>query len=203
MEFDAVLARRRMVRRYRPDPIPSETVEKIARVVRKAPSAGFSQGHRLLVVTGRATRERIAALAEEHRYEAAQGRWISSAPVHMVLGVSEADYHERYTRPDKLIDGKEMEWPAPYWWVDSGALLMLVQLAAIDAGLATGFVTVRHDQELKELLGLPADVAVVGVITLGLPADDAARPADAARLRSLRKPYGDLVRHESWNVPPP
>ncbi len=190
-----MLAARRMVRRYRADPVPPEVVERIARVVHRAPSAGFSQGHRLLVVTGPAARARIAECAEEFRYETA---WISAAPVHMVIGVREDDYHDRYTRPDKLEDGREMEWPAPYWWVDSGAFLMLVQLAAIDAGLATGFATVPRKDELRALVGIPDDVAVVGVVTLGYPAEDAVRPADTARLRSMRRPLDDLVRYESW-----
>ncbi|MFA1542183.1 nitroreductase family protein [Actinomadura monticuli] len=198
MEFDDVLAARRMVRRYRPDPVPAETVEKIAATIRKAPSAGFSQGHRLVVVTDRATRERVAELAEESRYPE---KWLSVAPVLMVIGVREDDYHDRYTRPDKLIDGKEIEWPAPYWWVDSGAFLMLIQLAAIDAGLATGFATVRRKDELKALLGIPGDVAVVGVATIGHPREDAVAPSDTARLRSMRKPLGELVHHETWTAP--
>lgn len=198
MEFDEVLARRRMVRRYRPDPVPPDTVEKIARTIRRAPSAGFSQGHRLVVVTERAARERVAELAEESLYPE---KWLSVAPVLMVLGVREDDYHDRYTRPDKLIDGKELEWPAPYWWVDSGAFLMLLQLAAIDAGLATGFATVRRKEELKALLGLPDDIAVVGVVTIGHARDDAVPPSDTARLRAMRKPFGDLVRYESWKDP--
>ena len=38
--------------------------------------------------------------------------------------------------PDKLSDGEEIDWPVPYWFVDAGAALMLVLLAAIDEGLA-------------------------------------------------------------------
>ena len=45
-----MLRRRRMVRHYRPEPVPRETLERIAATVRRAPSAGFSQGQRLLVV---------------------------------------------------------------------------------------------------------------------------------------------------------
>jgi nitroreductase len=78
---------------------------------------------------------------------------------------------------------------------------MLLQLAAIDAGLATGFATVRRKEELKALLGLPDDIAVVGVVTIGHARDDAVPPSDTARLRAMRKPFGDLVRYESWKDP--
>ena len=51
----------------------------------------------------------------------------------------EADYYERYQRLDKLevTAGTEIEWPAPYWYVDAGAAAMVLMLAAIDEGLAT------------------------------------------------------------------
>lgn len=206
MDFDDVLANRRMVRHYLPDPVPPETVDRIAAVVRRAPSAGFSQGHRLLVVRDPATRARIAELAEESYYtDRGAPPWLSVAPVLMVLGICEDDYHARYTKPDKLVDGEEMEWPAPYWWVDAGALLTLIQLTAINEGLATGFATVRAKEELAACLGMPPEIAVVGVITVGRAHPDALAPADRARLRGLRKPFGDLVRHESWKdgAPPP
>lgn len=51
MEFRDVLARRRSVRSYDPRPVPRDVLERItnAAVVR-APSAGFSQGLRLVAV---------------------------------------------------------------------------------------------------------------------------------------------------------
>ena len=38
-----------------------------------------------------------------------------------VVGVREQDYHDRYTRPDKLQEGEEIAWPVPYWHFDAGA----------------------------------------------------------------------------------
>ena len=54
-----------MVRAYASDPIPRETIERIVGTIRRAPSAGFSQGQRLLVVTDAGARQRIADLLEE------------------------------------------------------------------------------------------------------------------------------------------
>jgi FMN reductase [NAD(P)H] len=53
MEFREALRGRRIVRNYRTDPIPDETLERIVKVVHRAPSAGFSQGHRLVVAADR------------------------------------------------------------------------------------------------------------------------------------------------------
>ena len=51
MDFTDLLKQRRMVRHYDPEPVPREKLERICRTVRRAPSGGFSQGQRLVVVT--------------------------------------------------------------------------------------------------------------------------------------------------------
>ena len=59
MEFDEVVRRRRMIRRYDPDrPVPPELVDKIVRHGLRAPSAGFSQGWGFLVLTEPDDRDR-------------------------------------------------------------------------------------------------------------------------------------------------
>lgn len=59
------------MRHYRTDPVPSDIVQRIVRVVRRAPSAGFSQGHRVVVVTEPDLRQRIADLGESWYLDAA------------------------------------------------------------------------------------------------------------------------------------
>ena len=160
MDFRALLQQRRMVRHYEPDAIPREQIERIVRTVRRAPSGGFSQGQRLVVVTEASIRAEIARLLKEDEW-VAQGRerWLSVAPVHIVVCTREQDYHDRYNEADKLAvtGGVEVEWPAPFWFVDAGAAMMLLLLAAIDEGLAAGVygVTVPEMREFKQLLGIP------------------------------------------------
>lgn len=139
MEYREVLSRRRSVRAYRDEPVPREVLERItdAAVVR-APSAGFSQGLRLVVVTDPATRRAVAvAGAEDELAAKGRPRWKAAAPVHVVVLVREDDYHARYQRQDKLAitGGREIDWPAPYWFVDAGAAMMLLMLGAVDEGL--------------------------------------------------------------------
>ena len=138
MDLREILRQRRMVRAYEPEPIPRQTIERIVGTVRRAPSAGFSQGQRLVVVTDADTRQRIADLLEEAspapRPGATLEPWLK-APVLIVVGVREDDYHDRYRKPDKLSNGVEIEWPIPYWHFDAGAAAMLILLAAIDEGL--------------------------------------------------------------------
>ena len=103
-----------MVRAYESRPIPRDVLERIAATVRRAPSAGFSQGQRLVVVTEPATRIAIAEATGEDFY-VKQGfePWISGAAALIVVCTREGDYHDRYRRPDKLVEGEEIEWPVP------------------------------------------------------------------------------------------
>jgi FMN reductase [NAD(P)H] len=200
-EFRELLQRRRMVRDYLPDPIEREVIERIVGTVRRAPSAGFSQGHRLVVVTEPETRRELARLAGEDEYvEMGLPRWISVAPVHVVVGVREESYHERYRKDDKLVDGEEIGWPAPYWYVDAGSMFLLLQLAALDEGLGTGIYGVPADvvPALKEVLGMPDDVHFVCVITIGKQPDDVDDSPLVSRLSQARLPLDELVRWERW-----
>lgn len=196
MEFRDVVAGRRMVRNYLPDPVPVEILERLVEAGIRAPSAGFSQGLGFVVVTDAGVRSAIAELADEAEYVASGfDPWISRAPAHIVISVSEEAYRARYREPDKLgPDGKEIEWPVPYWWVDAGAGLMAILLAAVDEGLAAGFLGVHAVPELASLLHLPPDHAPIGVVTVGKPAPD----RRSTSLDRGRKPRERVVHWETW-----
>jgi FMN reductase [NAD(P)H] len=201
VEFKEILKRRRMVRAYEPRSVPRETIERIVGTIRRAPSAGFSQGQRLIVVTEPERRRAIAQAVGEDYY-AAQGfaPWISGAAALVVVCTREDDYHDRYRQPDKLREGREIAWPVPYWYVDAGAAAMLVMLAAIDEGLAAGVfgIPAERMERIRELLQLPRDVAIVEVITLGFPAEDAASDRLSSRATRPRRALDEIVRWEGW-----
>jgi FMN reductase [NAD(P)H] len=174
MEFTEVLSRRRMVRNYTDQPVDRDGLDRIAAAALRAPSAGNSQAIGVVVVTDETTRRAIAEIAEESSYVAAGfDPWISRAPAHIVISVSEKVYRDRYSEPDKLgPDGEQIEWPVPYWWVDAGASMMAVLLAAVDEGLAAGFLGVHSVPDLSALLGIPGHFHPIGVVTVGHPAPD-------------------------------
>jgi nitroreductase len=198
MEFAEVLSRRRMTRNYTSEPVPDEVLDRIADAALRAPSAGNSRAIGVVVVTDRDTRAAIARLADEASYVAAGfDPWISAAPAHVVISVSERVYRDRYAEPDKLqADGSVIEWPIPYWWVDAGASLMAVLLAAVDEGLAAGFLGVHSVPDLAGLLGLPPDHEPIGVVTVGHPAPD----RRSASLDRPAKPRDTIVHRDSWRA---
>ncbi|HEX5448696.1 MAG TPA: nitroreductase family protein [Gaiellaceae bacterium] len=198
MEFRDVLRRRRMHRAFLPDPLPREQIERIANVIRHAPSGGFSQGGSIVVITDEAKRQEIAKAFGDDHYSTNGRNFIVDAPVHMVISANESLYHARYNEADKLkaTGGVEVTWPVPYWFVDAGALMMLVLEAAIDEGLASAFIG-HPDQKriFEEILGLPEEAVPIGLALIGRPGES---PDIGSRLRSRRRSTADLIHWEGW-----
>lgn len=197
MEFGEVVRRRRMVRNYTDEPVDPAALERILEAGMRIPSAGFSQGVFLVAVTDEATRSEIARLCDEEEYVAAGfDPWVSRAPVHVLVCVSAAVYADRYSEPDKGGPdsplAKAENWPVPYWWVDGGAAMQNVLLAAVDEGLGAGFLGSHRMAEIKELLGVPDDVSPIGLVTIGHPAPD----RRSGSLKRGRRP--DTIHRERW-----
>ncbi len=197
MEFTEVVQRRRMVRNYTDEPIGSEVLDRILDTGIRIPSAGFSQGVFLVAVTDAGTRGEIARLCGEEEYVAdGFDPWISGAPVHILICVSSEVYADRYAAADKggpdspLADADN--WPVPYWWVDGGAAMQNLLLAAVDEGLAAGFLGCQRMPEIKTLLGIPDSVSPIGIVTIGHPAPD----RKSGSLKRGRRP--DTIHRERW-----
>jgi nitroreductase len=196
MEFSEVVRKRRMVRHFAEEPVDRAVLDRIAIAAQRAPSAGFSQGQRLVIVTDPDLRLRIGRIFGEPEYEESGfDRWISEAPALFIPCVSEAIYHARYREADKVDDdGAEIDWPVPYWWMDIGCTVMLVLLAAVDEGLAAGFAGAEADGyvELRSTIGIPEDFAPVGVIPVGRPLPD-------KRSESLKRGWVPNPEFARWN----
>lgn len=185
-----------MVRRYRQDPVDPATVERIIDAARYGPSAGFSQAVAFVVVTDPVARDRIADLCGEPDH-VARGRppWLSVAPVHVVPCVRPATYRERYAEADKTGSRGPHGWDVPFWWVDAGAALMLLLLAAVDAGLGAGMLDIADRAGMRALLGIPDDVEPVALVTIGHPADTQPRSSGTRR---PRRPLLEQLHWEHW-----
>jgi nitroreductase len=196
MDFEETVRKRRMVRHFREDPVPEAALLRILALARRGPSAGFTQGQDFILVTQEDTRRAIAELADEPSY-VSRGfhAFVSGAPALIIPCTNEAAYHRRYREPDKIeADGREMDWPVPYWFMDGGCAVMLILLAAVNEGLAAGFAGVWDLDALRQLLGIPAEVTPLGVIPIGYPAPDKRSPS----LRRGRRAESEAVHLERW-----
>jgi nitroreductase len=197
--FYDLLKQRRMVRHYTGEPVARDTLERIAATVRRAPSGGFSQGQRLLVVDDPDLLARIATLGDDDPIQGVEP-WMESAAAQIFVMTREDDYHERYQSEDKLQDGEEIEWPVPFWHVDAGAAMMLVLLAAIEEGLAAAVYGIfgEDEKELRDLLRIPDDFTLVAGITVGYPLPDPGWSSKTSRTTQRRRAVDEVVHWNTW-----
>src|ERR1044072_7797751 len=196
MEFRDTVLKRRMVRNFADKPVDPATIDRILKLTRHAPSAGFTQGQSFIVVTRPELKKDIAATCEEDQYvQSGFAPFISKAPVLLIPCTSEAAYHRRYQEADKVNeDGTEIVWPVPYWFMDIGCAVMIALLAAINEGLVAAFAGSKDLDKLRSLLQMPAEVTPVGVIALGYRAPDVPSPS----LKRGRKSDDDYIHREGW-----
>jgi nitroreductase len=74
--------------------------------------------------------------------------------------------------------------------VDVAIALEHVALAATAEGLGTCWIGSFHQDQIRTLLGIPANAKVIEVMTLGYPADHP--------LPKSRKPMKELVCYDQW-----
>ena len=197
MDFRDVVRKRRMVRSFSDAPVAQDALDRILDAARRGPSAGYSQGVEFVVVTEPERRLDLVRIA------AVGGRMLEGlerAPVHIVVCTSADIYRRRYREPDKLRVRASMSdadlWHVPYWYVDAGAAMMLILLAAVDEGLSAFFYGVWRQDDLKALLGVPDEHAPIGIVTIGHAAPSE-RPQGSATTRP-RRPLGEIAHRERW-----
>jgi nitroreductase len=196
MEFQDVVRRRRMVRRYDLDrPVPPEVVDRIVTNGLRAPSAGFSQGWGFLVLDDPAD---IARFRDAARPAEDPDNWFAAnvqAPLLIVPHSHKDAYLDRYAQPDKgFVDRSDAWWPAPYWDIDTGFAAMVMLLTAVDAGLGACFFGIPRDRidAYREAFGVPAAFSPIGAISIGYSDEP---PRD---LRSRRRAVDDVVHRGRW-----
>jgi nitroreductase len=197
MEFGQVLHRRRMIRAYdEARPVPAEVLETVLAAALHAPSAGFSQGISLLVLSSAPEREafwRTTAGADS-----TWRRGIRRAPILILVWTSEEAYLDRYAEPDKgWTDRDPARWSAPYWFVDAGMVSMAILLSAVDQELGAGFFGIPVDRigAVREAFEVPRSQLSVGVISLGYPAS---MRVTGSPTRRPRKAVSEVVHRGIW-----
>jgi nitroreductase len=182
--FRDVLAGRRMCRDYLADPIDPAALERVLAAAFRGPSAGNTEALDLVVLTGASVGHYWdVTLPPERR---AGFRWpgLLRAPVLVVPVVEPAAYVARYGREDKSGTGlgdSVDAWPVPYWFVDGGAAVMAMLLAAEAEGLgALLFGQFDHEPAVAAALGVPPGRRAVGTIALGYAAPGGRRPSLSA-----------------------
>jgi len=189
-----VIAERRDVREgFRPDSVPDDVLRRVLAAAHQAPSVGFSQPWDFIVITERAQRERIAALARRNRdgyaagLPAARSRAFGRLKVESILDtpVNIAVTCDA-TRGGRHTLGRHSQ---PETATFSSVLAVSnLWLAARAEGLGVGWVSFFDERELAAELGLPGHLEVVAYLCVGYVREFAPQPELEASGWARRRP---------------
>jgi 5,6-dimethylbenzimidazole synthase len=188
-----VVALRRDMRHFLPDPLDEALVERLLGAAHLAPSVGFMQPWRFIRVRNREVRDQIHALVEAERKETAHalGEREDEFMRLKVEGIREcAEVLVVALAPDREqhIFGRRT---LPE--MDLASVACAIQnlwLVARAEGVGMGWVSLFDPQRLAQLLGLPGGSRPVAVLCLGHVPEFYQRPmleqTDWARRVDLR-----------------
>ena len=194
MEFDKVVAKRKMVRSFLPKKIPSHQVDKILKTMLKSPSAGFSQGIELLAITEQETRDTFFS-----KWKQNSDKWpgTKNASLIIIVLANKMIYLKRYAAPDKgFTDMQESNWPTPYWFVDGGMSTLLGLLAVVNEELAAVFVGIDDIPSVKKSYKIPQDYHPIGALLVGFPQKD---DPPSSSLKRGRRALQEVIHYNFWN----
>jgi len=204
-----VIAERRDIRRFRPDPVPDDVLERVLGAAHRAPSVGLMQPWRLIVVRDPGRRGDVQRLAQRERIRQAGSfderarhfldqkvEGIVEAPLGIVVccdhGEPDAEILGRGTIPETDV-------------YSTACAIQNLWLAARAEGLGVGWVSFYRPDDLRALLGIPGRVDPLAYLCVGWPDERPERPGLEAAGWSNRMPLHDVVMKETWrsSVPAP
>jgi nitroreductase len=193
-------------RRYlAPDPIPDDVLRAILDAAIRGPSGGNMQNWGWVVVTDQGIKDRVAVWYREN-WEAAYGRrreeFLNARPGS--LGLTPRGFAGAEHLAQNLEKAPVWVFPVLRHAAEAtnprlgssiyGAVQQLC-LAARVHGVGTSLTTLYsgHEDELRELLGLPADALTMALIPMGYP-------ARGRWAQPKRRPVEEVVHWNRWGV---
>jgi len=186
METLEAIRTRRSVRRFSDQPVEPEKLQAVLEAVQQAPSWSNRQCWHLVVVQDQEVRDTISELSFVESFFATYGyktnpaqKGLAQAPVVIVACADPLQSGD--------LRGEQ------YYMTDMGIAAQNLMLAAHDQGLGSVFVGVFDEEQLKNLLGIPHDIRIVGLFPLGYPAGE-------SKGGPPRKPLSDFVHYGTWGA---
>jgi len=172
MDFEALITNRYSVRKFKPEPLPQEVVDRILAAGHKAPTGCNYQPQRILVLN---TEESILKLRECTRSH-------FNAPTAMLI-----------------CHNREESWKRPYdgalsSQVDAAIVTTHMMLAAFNAGIGSCWVMHFNPSAMKEAFRIPEAVEPIALLMLGYPAED----AEPLNLHFQARPLEEVVRYDHF-----
>src|SRR5436305_12213735 len=198
--LQALLTWRRDVRRFRRDPLPDGTIERLIGLACLAPSVGLSQPWRFVLVDLPARRAAVrenflhcnaAALAEQpperaRHYARLKLAGLDEAPCHLAV------FADPTTRQGHGLGRLTMPETIDYSAVMAAHTLWLTARAG---GIGMGWIPILDPAAVATVLEVPETWRLIGYFCLGYPEDgDTVAAVERAGWEHRRRPEEFLVR---------
>jgi nitroreductase len=208
---------RHSVRKFKPDPIPDDSIGKILEVARWAMSGANSQPWEFVVVTEPETKKKLRDAYSEHNTDfifwmEQQREYNLRHPSYQVksdpheslrFNKAKANWHLAPAIIVVLGDGRRQ------WGTVMGAhtfgreqshltdslanASFLVHLAAASLGLTSEWVSIHIEEPHKRILDVPDLLKLYLIIPIGYP-------DVPARAEGVRRPVEDMVHREHYDI---
>jgi 5,6-dimethylbenzimidazole synthase len=169
-----LLAWRRDVRRFRPDPLPAGMLERLIEIACLSPSVGLSQPWRFVIVDDPARRAAVLGEFEACNAAALQSQAGEQAARYAALklaGLAEspcqfAAFADLATETGHGLGRATMPETTEYSVV---AAISMMWLAARAEGIGMGWVSILEPSRMNRILDVPAAWRLIGYFCLGYP----------------------------------
>lgn len=201
-----VIAERRDIRRFRADPVPDDVLERVLVAAHHAPSVGFMQPSRFIVVRAIETRVALHRLAQRERLRQAErfgerrGQFLDlkvEGIVEAPLGICVCCDHGD---PDQEVLGRGTIRGADIY--STACAVENLWLAARAEGLGVGWVSFYRPPDMRALLGIPPRVYPLAYLCVGWPDERPVRPGLESAGWAARMPLEEVVMQERWDGAP-
>lgn len=154
MDISEAIIQRRSIRSFTKQDVPEEIVERLVNAARWAPSAGNIQPWDFVIVRKAETKVRLANAALDQQS-------IEQAPVVIIACANEVLSARRYEDRGKAL----------FCLQDTAAAIQNILLFAYSIGLGTCWIGAFDEEQVREIIKVPAGSRPVAIIPVGYPAE--------------------------------
>lgn len=172
-----IVKKRRNNRKFRSDPVPEGTIEKIIEVARWAPSGFHTQPWEFVAVTDKVIRDRIVAILEQKsppitnpdKKDDAPEPSFRDAPV-FIFALCDWRAYVGLPFPADRDDPRV----ASIFCSSMASTFLYMHLAAAALGLSSQWYSAAGipatEKEIRSVIGIPEDLKIYDLMVLGYPA---------------------------------
>jgi nitroreductase len=189
--FLNLVKQRRTIRKFKPDPLPEGSIEKIIEVARWAPSGFHTQPWEFVVVKKKEVKEAIIKALDkyappitnteslEHGFHASRSSF-RDAPVFII---ALTDWRAKAGLPGHPTEINPMV--SSVYCSSMASAFLYMHLAAASLGLASQWYTAASrpeaEREIRSIIGFPEALSIYDMMVVGYPA----APPNPKELRDL------------------